>query len=202
MNKLQRDVLIGCCLGDISIQITSKSEHTARFQISQAKRFKEYVYRKFEVFEDLCKTAPRINSPDRYPTYYFNTLSRKDIFEEAYPFFSGGVRGVPYNIKKLLTEPISLAYWFMDDGTSHYVGKRFKTSTIQMCTDRYTPHEVDLLIDTLRSNFNIKSSVRNSKCMGKRCRIYIGTEHSNNFYDIVKPFISQSMEYKLKYPID
>lgn len=202
MNKLQKDVLMGCCLGDISIQITSKSEQTARFQISQAERFKEYVYRKFGVFEDLCKTSPQINSPDRYPTYYFNTLSRKDIFDEVYPFFSGGVRGVPYNIKKLVTEPISLAYWFMDDGTSQYVNGKTKSSYITLCTDRYTLSEVELLISLLESNFEIEATLKNSKSMGDRYRIYIGTKYSNKFYDIVKPFISHSMEYKLKYPID
>ena len=200
MNKLQREVLIGCCLGDISIQDVSKT--TSRFQITHTIKQEEYVRHKYKIFEDLCGTEPRIKDR-KYPVMYFNTLSSKKIKKITDMFWSGNVRRVPHNIKELMTER-SLAYWFFDDGSCNYVSKtpRLKTrnSIIEMSTDRYTREEVEILIEMLEENFNIKSKIKNSKSMGDRCKIYIGTKQTQKFLDIIEPFTVQSMEYKIKRP--
>lgn len=200
MNKIQEEVLIGCCLGDISIGKISNS--TSRFQITHSIKQSEYVKHKYEIFKDLCGT-PCKERGIKYPVMYFNTLGSKAIKIITDNFYNGEVRGVPQNIKDLVTSR-SLAFWFMDDGTCSYVsvGCRLKTrnSVIILCTDRYSKSEIELLIDMLKTKFNINSKIKTSKSMKGRMRIYIGTKDTQRFLDIVEPFIVPSMEYKIKRP--
>ena len=201
MNELQREVLIGCCLGDISIQEVSNKTH--RFNMTHSIKQGEYLVHKYNIFKDLCNT-PYKQRDTRYPVLYFNTLSNSDIKKVTECFYNDGIRGVPQNIHEILTSPRSLAYWFMDDGTCTYnsIVKRMKVrnSTVTLCTDRYTVKEVDLLISTLHHNFGINSKIKHSKAMKDRYRIYIGTKDTQKFLDIVEPFIIPSMMYKVKRP--
>lgn len=200
MNQKQIEVITGCCLGDISIQFIS--ETTARFQICQSIKHKEYVESKFEILRDLCKTEPK-QKDEKYPVIYFNSVGSTELHTLLSKFKCDGIRRVPSDIKDILT-PIALTYWFCDDGTSSYVTltDRLKTvnSNITLCTDRYTMDEVNLLIDALSYKFNIKSSIKSSPSMNGRIRIYIGTKYSQKFFDIVEPFIPKIMEYKIKRP--
>ena len=200
MNDFQKQVLIGCCLGDISIQKTSKT--TSRFQITHSIKQGDYLKHKYEVFKDLCNT-PYKQKDRKYPVLYFNSISTKEIKSITDKFYCGEIRGVPHNIKKLIS-PISLAYWFMDDGTCIYnsITPRMKTrnSTIILCTDRYLDIEVELLVEMLKDIFNINSKIKNSPSMGDRYRIYIGTKDTQKFLNIIEPFIVPSMRYKIKRP--
>ena len=200
MTNFQKEVLIGCCLGDISIGICSELKKTARFQICQSKKFEEYAYCKFNIFKDLCKTEPK-EKDIKYPVIYFNSQSSAELYDFLTIFKCNGKRGVPQNIHKLLT-PVSLTYWFCDDGTSSYIplSKRLRTrsSIVILCTDRYTEQEVELLIKTLWINFKINAKVKHSPSMKNRFRIYIGTNDTERFYDVVEPFMPPSMMYKIK----
>ena len=201
MNKIQVETLIGCCLGDISIQNVSPKK--SRFQITHSIKNKDYVEHKYEIFKDLCNTPPK-EKDKKYPVMYFNSISNEEIKQITDMFCkSGNIRGVPQNIEELLTER-SLAYWFMDDGTSTYnsLTPRMvnRNATIQLSTDRYTKEEVELLISALKNKFNINSKLKNSQSMGNRFRIYIGTKDTQKFFDIIEPFIVQSMKYKIKRP--
>lgn len=76
----------------------------------------------------------------------------------------------------------------MDDGCK--LGKDFKIST-----NSYTKVEVELLINTLKSNFNINSSYH---IFGKdQYTIYIKSDSMKNFKSLVTPYFHNSMLYKL-----
>ena len=173
-----------------------------RFQITHCDKQKAYVLHKYKIFKYLCKTPPK-KKDRKYPVWYFNTLSSSNLKEILSMFWSGNVRGVPHNVVDLVTER-SLAYWFMDDGGCEYVSiaPRLKTrnSVILLSTDRYRESEVDLLIDMLDIKFGIISKKKNSKSMSQRIKIYIGTEFTQKFLDIIEPFIIPSMRYKIKRP--
>jgi len=200
MNELQKEVLIGCCLGDIAIHNVSST--STRFQITHCLKQKNYVTHKYKIFKNLCGSPPK-EKDRKYPVWYFNTLSSSNLKEILSMFWSGNVRGVPHNVVDLVTER-SLAYWFMDDGGCEYVSitPRLKTrnSVIILSTDRYKESEVDLLIDMLDIKFGIISKKKNSKSMKQRIKIYIGTEFTQKFLNIIEPFIIPSMRYKIRRP--
>lgn len=202
LNSLQKEVLAGCSLGDISFdyQISGK----ARFQMCQSVKYKTYLLHKYEMFKDLVKSEPKVKDEKRkYPSIYFNTMLDEDIGSFAKMFFSENIRGVPQNIEELIT-PRSLAYWFMDDGTSQYPNSqrlKNKKSYVILCTDRYSEKDVDLLISMLKNKFQINSKKKTSPSMEGRIRIYIGTGEADKFFDIIEPFMFADMMYKIKRPI-
>lgn len=209
MENFQKEVLVGCCLGDISIS-SNPNVRSARFQICHTNKQKEYTDHKYDIFKSLCSTPPKTRS-EKYPVRYFNTLSREDIYEETKMFWQENIRRVPQNISDLLTE-VGLSYWYMDDGTCVYINpsirKKIRNSVIQLSTDRYPKEDVELLIETLKDNFNINSTIKHSPSMvckdgRKRYRIYIGTNETPKFLDIVEQHIFDNvpcMAYKIKRP--
>ena len=67
-----------------------------------------------------------------------------------------GVKIIPANIGELLT-PVGLAYWFMDDAYLHKSSKGFYLST-----NSFTLAETGLLIEILKTNFDLDSKMH--KC--------------------------------------
>lgn len=200
MNSLQQEILIGKLLGDGSI--SKVSEKTARFNIGQSIKQEDYVNHLYDIFKDMCGTPPRKQKSGEYTIVYFNSLSSFELMDIYKLFVNDGIKGVPQNIEELLTAR-GLAYWFMDDGTSSYVSiaKRLKTRNAfaMFCTDAFNDKDIDLLRNALFKNFGIKSSVASPKSR-KGKRIYIGTNETQKLFDIIEPFIVDSMSYKIKRP--
>lgn len=99
------------------------------------------------------------------------------------------IKIVPADIASMLT-PIALAFWIMDDGHSYHRG-------LFLNTQSYTNEDIKLLINALESNFNIKA--RSVQVSGKlyQNRIFISAEYYTSIVNIVKPYFTSSMNYKL-----
>jgi hypothetical protein len=114
----QREIIVGCCLGDLNIQ-KGKGALNARLLFEQG--YCEYIMHLYSLFQSYCGTPPRESSYVHSQTgrthgrITFNTLS-SPVFTEFYDiFYLDGVKTVPANIAELLTSR-SLAFWAMDDG--------------------------------------------------------------------------------------
>ena len=101
-------------------------------------------------------------------------------------FYVNGVKIIPLNIGELLTAR-GLAYWAMDDGSK--LGSGFT-----LCTDSYSLTSVELLIKTLKDNFNLNCTIHK---FNVNYRIYILNESMDIFKELVKPYFHESMIYKL-----
>lgn len=198
MNIKVEDLIVGICLGDVSIS-NNHSIGTSRLQITHGYNSLDYVNFKLNILKYYTNyTSPSLRN-GRYPSWYFNTRTLRCLYNLTKDF-KADVRTIPNNIGDLIT-PASLAVWFMDDGcSSNTSGRRVVRPNpySYLCTDRYSKEEVEHLVDVLRCLFDIKATVKNSKSMGNRCRIYIGTYETPKFYNIIYPYIIPSMMYKLK----
>lgn len=94
-----------------------------------------------------------------------------------------------------------LANWYMSDGYVCLVGKNsgiIKARRVDICTDRYDKETVLHLIDMLNERFNLKTSLIQRKNKGKYSyRIRIMHESYELFFDLIRPHIVESMQYKL-----
>jgi len=89
-------------------------------------------------------------------------------------------------------KPEGLAYWFMDDG---YTIKRSRTSHgAYLCTDSFNEEEIKLIQDCL-IRMGLETKVSHTKT-GPRVR-FPSTDITNLLFDIIKPWVIKSMEYKL-----
>ena len=105
---------------------------------------------------------------------------------------NNGLPEVPKNIKKILTNPLSLAVWYMDDGK-----KRPDCRGAYLDTICFSKKEQERLIECLNDSF----SIRNTRLHwnGDGYHIYIPYISIDRFRKLIEKFTIPSMMYKLPY---
>lgn len=125
----------------------------------------------------------------------FHVRSSAELGELRRLFYPNGVKTVPTAIRCCLTDPLSLAIWYMDDGTLDF--RELYHCNVSFATYSFTFDECKLLVETLKENFGIKSSVTKSTMRGKVYpRLYIWSRSMKVFLDLVDPYILPCMSHK------
>ena len=110
-------------------------------------------------------------------------------FTELYDiFYVNGVKGIPNNIYELLT-PVAFAHLILGDGG-------FKSKGIYLCTDSYTIQDVVRLMNVLIIRYGLKCTLHKAS-NGKGYRIYISRHSVDKVIEIVLPYLTPSMYYKV-----
>jgi len=198
LNSIQEEILVGILLGDASLE-RGKSTYNTRLRIEQSlESHKAYLYFLYSFFIDMTKTPPASPSrnPDKrtgkvYNSIKFQTLSFPCLNKFYELFYNNNIKIVPVNIAELLTAR-SLAFWIADDG-----GKSFYGQTI-LHTNSFTFAEIELLQAALLTNFNLRTRVEEKR--PGQWIIIIPVKQETSLADIVKPFMPESMMYKLHLP--
>jgi len=89
--------------------------------------------------------------------------------------------------------PISLAFWFMDDGSSSFGKSNKQRGKVTFATHGFSEKSVDKLIRMLLSKFNLRST----KHYSRGFYISLDTESSEKFLWLVHLYIEKSVKYKL-----
>jgi len=111
-------------------------------------------------------------------------------------FYLNGRKIVPENISTLIVSPLTLAVWFMDDGSLDY---RVKSHySFSFSTDAFKVKEVRLLQNVLKNRFKIESSIQTPSSRGKQyTKLYIGKDGRERFLKIISPYILSCFSYKI-----
>ena len=193
LDKKLQNIIVGLLLGDGSFE---KKPDTIgiRLQIKQQSKAKEYVEWLYGHLKNYCLSEIKFRKD--YNQYYFSTRYLREFQELFKLFYRDGKKVIPSNIKELLKSPLSLAIWYMDDGSldfrpnDHYA--------FYLATNCFTVEDSKRLKEALNDNFGIKSAVYNNLCRGKRySRMYIGSEGRDQFCKSIKPYILSCFSYKL-----
>ena len=115
LTKLQRDIVIGTILGDGCIALRYDD---GILKIKQSEQHKEYVFWLYEKLRNLCVSFPKQRKDNNQ--WYFDTRSIQEFTNFRHLFYPDGKKIIPKNISNLLISPLSLAVWYMDDGTLDY----------------------------------------------------------------------------------
>lgn len=195
LTEIQKQVLFGCVLGDGYLNKV-KSKNT-KFEFSHSLKQKEYVDYKFGYF---------YNFPGR--TYYFTRKPHKitGISYETYTgslqtnksfnyfwdhFYSKTVKKrIPIELLDKYYTPLAMAIHFMDDGSFHSRCKNGSGSA-HIATCGFDRDELELFSQFLFKKYSIENNV------DKYNRIYIKTSSLRHFMDLIRPYIIESMQYKL-----
>lgn len=159
----QNAVLIGGLLGDLHIQKGKTQVGTCRLRFCHSTKQKEFVDWKYEVFKkDFCQTTKPlfIESKTRHD-YLFYTSYKKEFIAPHSSWYSiienpdpdigqQFVKKIPLNIADILTDPLALAVWYLDDGT-----KRSDTNSCRIATQFFLKEEHKLLQNCLYQNFHV-----------------------------------------------
>ena len=190
-----KETLIGILLGDGHIVRRSLTGNSRLVYAQSASIHKEYFYHAYNIFSSLCvndyvpqyKVIKDNRTKKTYTVLIFTTMQLPcfNIFRDI--FYLLKTKRVPDNINELLT-PRGLAYWIMDDGSSH--GKGLHISVYAFSND-----DTDKLMFVLRNKFNLKCSIHYN--IDKKPRIYIFKESMRSLISLVSPYFIKEMLYKL-----
>jgi len=194
--SLQKEVLVGLLLGDGNIQSNGGKNYFFKFDQKEANH--AYVSLVYLIFQQFVGTYPKLRLKKGKPhSYWFRTYRLpflKFYHDQFYGLDTHGnsVRIVPKLLHRWIT-PISLAFWFMDDGSKQKSGYVLHTQC-------YLLHQVKDLQQILGNTFDLEVSIQSDrKKTNKKTYyyLYISSKSVEKFNNIVQPFILPSMKYKL-----
>ena len=191
LTQKQQDIIVGTLLGDGYLSSNTKNSH---LELKQSDEKKEYVFWLQKGLKNLCTATPKQRRDNNQ--WYVNTRSSPDLTHLRSWFYPKGVKIVPNNIEKILVNPLSLAIWYMDDGTLDYREKDHYA--FRLTTHSFTPSDNQRLVDVLRGNFGVDATVQSTLIRGKRYpRIHIGVAGRDQFYNLVHLHILHCFKHKL-----
>lgn len=189
----QKSIIFGSLLGDASLK-TSRGCPNAILSISHSDKQREYIWWLYEELKTLCNGEPKeYISKGKYVTIEMKTRFRKDL---------GEIKNKIYIPKKTVSswwldqiDDLSLAIWFMDDGTLSYVNKI--KSMFSFATNSFSMEENYLLSSVLKSKFGIDSEIKPiNKEASLQYNLVISDNSFEKFNEIISPYIINCMKYK------
>lgn len=188
----QKVILVGSILGDGGIY--ARKEWNPYYYVKQAERNKKYIFWLYRELCSFCPSEPKQRRDNRQ--WYFYSSGLESLRPLRRIFYDNGRKRIPKNIGEFLNLPLSLAIWYMDDGTLDYRAKDH--CALSLTVNCFTVQEVELLSRTLEENFGIISTVQTPLCRGKRYpKLYIGARGRERLLELITPYIHKCFAYKL-----
>jgi recombination protein RecA len=175
-------------LGDGSIKQDGRM--SAYFREEHARDQKAYVKWKEKAFGNLCR-----KSSDNAHGYGFSTIALHELAEVRAKFYSENRR-----YKHITTEllralnPLSLAVWYLDNGTNGPRSPRTHSKTIYL--HKLTEKECRAFEAVFAEKFNLKCTIKYYP-KGASSRISFFGAEADKLEDIIRPYCHASMAYKL-----
>jgi hypothetical protein len=180
LSDVQQQVIIGCVLGDGYMR---KKTH-AHLQVTHSIKQKDYVDWKYKVLNNLVIKPPSAYKGNGIRIgYRFFTRNLPVLTPIHDLFYSNGVKIVPDH---LILTPLSIAVWYMDDGSKSYRSCYFNSQKLDLKSQNN-------LMDSL-SRFGVKSNLNKDKSY---FRIRVTTSSTPKLLAMISPHIIKSMRYKI-----
>jgi len=184
LDQEQRFVIVGSILGDGYLR-RIPGRKNAFLEINHSIKAKDYVDWKFKILKSICVSPPKARVIDEKRTAYrFFTKQHPELTKLCDLFYRNNRKVVPSSLK---IKPLTLAVWFMDDGS------KSRDRDVYLNTQQFSLNDQRILLYKLRQ-LGIKARLNKDK---KYYRIRLLRESIPLFHKIVGPFIITSMKYKL-----
>lgn len=191
LNEYQKAIIVGSVLGDACLH-ENWSKTNARLQIRHAFAQKEYVLWKYEALKPLVLTEPQHYG--RTNSVWFRTISHPELTKLRQIFYRNGKKSIPEDdIVAFLSNPITIAVWFMDDGNA--VMRKGKLCGYHLNTQSFTKEENELLAEVFSVLYEISCTVERNHGY---YRLAIWQAPSRKiFSDLIQEHVLPSLKYKI-----
>jgi len=181
LSEDQQSLIVGSLLGDGYMRCKTN----AHLQVTHSINQKTYVDWKYRQLMEYILTPPKsYKGNGKRIGYRFFTRSLPEFTHFYKRFYVEGKKIIPRRIR---ITPLTLAVWYMDDGS-----KSGKSSYLN--TQHFTWDDQEFLREKLFKNFGLNSSLDRDKIY---FRIRFPVNDSKRLVKIIKPFVLPFMEYKL-----
>lgn len=190
LSKYQKSVLVGTILGDS--HITGKNSSTSYLNFAHCIAQKEYFDFKVSVLDSLdFSYNKRYSYIDKrtgrmIDRFICNSRCCEELKELRKIFYPEGKKIIPLEYLKENFDEVSLAYLYMDDGSS------YKYNTI-ISLQAFTKEDLEAFIDLLKRKFDLDFTIQ------KKLSIRIKQKDVKKFKNLIRPEVEKikCMTYKL-----
>ncbi len=186
LSQTQKSVIISSLLGDGYLRIVPGRQN-AFLEINYSLKQKEYVDWKYEILKDITVSGPkkRVIDEKRIAYRFFYTRQHSELTQLHFAFYRNGKKYIPDNLQ---ITPLSLAVWFMDDGS------RCRASDVYLNTQQFDQKDQKNLLDILR-DYGFEARLNKDKIYN---RIRFMKSSLTQFREMIHPYIIPSMKYKIE----
>jgi hypothetical protein len=198
---VRKSVIDGSLLGDGTLWVPNSILESAPMfrrgnkQAQYVKWVAGLMFKKNKLSR-IRKVCNKLNDKIFY-SYRVSTLthdSLKKFYHRWYPKDNDNIKVIPSDCS---ISPLSLLIWFLDDGMTSFIRKRYVVLSI--CTDGFCKRDQDNLAGRLFNRYGLIFHVR--KYRKKYHRMYLHRSQIEKFYHIIGKSPVSSLAYKWKYPI-
>lgn len=177
----QKSIVSGTLLGDGTLR---KRKNTL-LEINHSAKQKDYVFWLYSRLSSFVLTPPKLRKSgiNRF-SFRFTTKSMFELNDFYYSFYM--FRGMKIVPRKLTLDPLSIAIWFMDDGSKD-------RDSYYLNTQQFSIDDQEFLLSILK-NFGLYGALNVDK---QYFRIRLYKSSVQRFNNIINPYIIQSMRYKI-----
>ncbi len=191
LSKRQRELIVGLLLGDGHLE-TQNGGRTYRLKVEHSSAQREYLEWLAQEFQEWILSGWYEKRKGEKLVYGFTTVSHAALRFYGAQFYHDGKKRIPPLIKKLIS-PLSLAIWFLDDGST----KSSKHRSLVIHSLGYTKKDLALAQDALRG-FGIESALHKQR--NGSFRIYVPYTSSLIIEQFVRPILNEVpvLAYKME----
>ena len=184
LSQTQYSVIIGSLLGDGYVRKVPGRQN-AFLEINHSIKQKDYVDWKYEILKNITVSEPKERIIDeRRTAYRFYTKQLSEFTQLQKMFYINGIKSIPNDMN---ISPLSLAVWFMDDGS------KCRTDDVYLNTQQFGLRDQVKLLEMLKT-LNIDARLNKDKIYN---RIRIIKSSLNQFRELISVFVVPSMKYKI-----
>lgn len=182
LTSRQKSIVIGTLLGDGYLRrITGRKN--AFLEINHSYKQKDYVLWKYENLKEIVISGPKIRKYQSRTAYRFYTKQSEYFSKLLDMFYFNGKKIIP----DLTIDPLSLAVWYMDDGS------KSREDDVYLNTQQFSLIDQRKLIEMLKT-FGLEARLNKDK---QYHRIRFLKSSLPRFRNMIKSHIIESMYYKI-----
>jgi recombination protein RecA len=198
LSDQQWQVVLGSLMGDGSLSPNRRGRRGVRFYMGHGAEQHEYLDWKVSLLGNIG-VSRRENAQGAVFADFTPLPELAELHDTVY--LLPGRKTLTEEYFKALT-PLSLAIWFMDDGSFTLRSKGLQQRTaggsgrVQFCIEAMSEGTRDRLVDYLSDNYGLDVSWRRAGA-AQQAVLTFTTESSKKFLELVAPYVHPSMDYKL-----
>jgi len=196
LSDLQWQVILGGLMGDGALS-PSRSGHGARFRWGHGAAQAEYSDWKASLFANLSVSR----TTNAKGAVFHDVQPLAELADLRRAVYVDGAKVLSHDYLKQLT-PLSLAVWYMDDGSFSMRAKGLQERTrdgsgrSEICVEAMEPTTRQRLVDHLADTWGIRAtlSLRGAR---QQAVLTFAKDETAKLHALIAPFVHPSMQYKL-----
>ncbi len=190
LSPQQWELVAGSLMGDGSLSKPfSRNTRSVKFRLGHGAKQAEYLDWKRSLLANIPGCAWRNKDGDSF----WDSTPLVELFEPRQGIYQNGRKHFDQAYLDRLT-PLSLAIWYMDDGSLDLRAPSFERGRVAICVQGMTQNTQERLVNVLQERFGIYSRV---DVVADNAILRLDQAATTRLHELIAPYVPESMQYKL-----